>query len=791
MSAARAPRRRPGVTFLAGLAACLASRAAALSGGSDPLSLPPIEILASTPLPGPGIDIDKVPSAVQSLSPADLRREGAASIADALTDQAGGVNANAAMGDAFQPDILFHGFEASPVLGTPQGLAVYQNGVRVNEAFGDTVDWDLIPDLAIGRIDLASANPVYGLNALGGAVLVTMKNGFTYDGFEGEASGGSFGRRDGSFQYGKHAGAFGVYVAGKDFAEDGWRESSPDRLQQLYADFTARGDRGTASLDFTGDRNGLYGQGPAPEQELAVDRSAVFTGPQDDLDRLAFVALNGSYEATDRLSFQGSAYRREFSQTVDNGNTTDYKACVPANGYLCQSDGTTELAGPNGAPIPDLSDGGAVPIGENDREDIHAVGLGAALQTTFTGDVSGRGNHLVLGGSLDHASVDFQSSAEVGVIDPDLVVQPGYQVVTPESSGFNATPVGLRATDDDYSLFFTDTFDWTPALSVTASARENVAFISLADQNGSNLDGSSRYSRFNPALGAAYKVADGLTAYGGYSEGNRVPTPSELECSDPARPCLLPSSLSSDPPLKQVVSHAYEAGLRGSFGAPKAVPGAFTWNLGLFRTDLFDDIYGVATSISSGYFENIGSTRRQGLDARLGYDDDRWSAFGSYSLVDAAFESPLTLPSPNNPAADANGNIQVAAGDRLPGIPEHQFKVGVDFRVTDKWTLGAVLNYYSGQYLRGDESNQNAPLAGYAVVNLHGSYRVSKDFELFAGIMNLFNARYETFGQYGDPTGIGAPGIPAGAAANGPGVDNRFVSPAPPFSVSGGIRLKI
>jgi iron complex outermembrane receptor protein len=239
-----------------------------------------------------------------------------------------------------------------------------------------------------------------------------------------------------------------------------------------------------------------------------------------------------------------------------------------------------------------------------------------------------------------------------------------------------------------------------------------------------------------------------------------------------------------------VVSRTYETGLRGSFTMPDAVPGKFTANFGLFRTDLTDDIYGVATSISSGFFENIGSTRRQGFEAGLTYKDEKWSVYGSYSLVDATFRSPLTLPSPSNPFADANGNIHVVPGDRLPGIPEHQLKLGADYRITPDWTVGGVLTCYSDQYLRGDESNQNLPLPGYAVVNLHTSYKVTENFEIFANIQNALNARYSTFAAFGDPTGIGAPGIPAGAVANGPGVDNRFLGPAPPIAVFGGVRVR-
>ena len=349
----------------------------------------------------------------------------------------------------------------------------------------------------------------------------------------------------------------------------------------------------------------------------------------------------------------------------------------------------------------------------------------------------------------------------------------------------------LSATSTYYGLFATDTFDVTPKLAITASGRYNIAQINLADRRGSDLNGNNRYSRFNPAIGATYKVFPALTAYGGYSEGNRAPTPSEIECSNPALPCLLPSSLSSDPPtLKQVVSHTYEAGLRGTFTMPKVLPGRFAWHFGLFRTDLNDDIFAVATSLSTGFFQNIGSTRRQGIETSLNYRDDKWSVFGSYSLIDATFQSSLTLPSPSNPFADANGDIHVSPGNRMPGIPQNQLKVGANYRITQNWSVGGVLAYFSDQFLRGDESNQNSTLPGYAVVNLNTAYTITDNFEIFAGIRNLFNAHYNTFGAFGDPTGVGAPGIPADATTNDPRVDNRFVMPAPPLSIFGGIRIR-
>ena len=529
-------------------------------------------------------------------------------------------------------------------------------------------------------------------------------------------------------------------------------------------------------------QNALWALGRAPLEHRSDSLSAAFR----NLNRDAREDLSASYQATNTLSFQGNAYRREFHQTVSNGNTTDFIACTTGNGLLCQPDGVTPLTSTTNGTIPDLSNGGTIPIGENDFETIHAITYGGSAQTTYTGGLFGHENNFVIGGSIDNSTIDFQTANQVGQINPSLQVEAsGFYVFTPENSGFTPVPVGLRTISTYYGAFFSDTFNVTPALAVTASGRYNFATIDLNDYEGSNLTGYNTYARFNPAIGATYKILPGLTAYVGYSEGNRTPSPSELECANPALPCVLPSALASDPPLKQVVSHTYEAGLRGKFTLPDLAPGRFGWNFGLFRTDLNNDIYGVATSISTTFFENIGSTRRQGIETGLAYNDDKWSVYGNYSLVDATFRSPLTLPSPSNPFADAAGNIQVAPGDRLPGIPEHQLKLGADYHVTPHWTVGGTFIFNSDQFFRGDESNQNKPLPGYEVVNLHSSYEVTKNFELFADISNLFDTRYATFGEYGDPTGAGAPGVPT----NGIGVDNRFISPAPPIAVFGGVRV--
>ncbi len=776
----------------------MSARAAVVQGADEApqaVNAPSLQtvVIEASAIPGTAVDADKIPGNVQSVNAADLARDGSANLTGAMDARLGSININDTLDDPFQPDILFRGFEASPVLGTPQGLAVYQNGVRINEAFGDTVNWDLFPAIAINRVDLVSSSPVYGLNALGGGISISMKDGFSYHGSDVELSGGSFGNHGAAVQYGANDGTLGVYVAGNALQNTGWRPYSDDSLRQLYAVVSARGERTSLDISYTRGDNQMDGQGPAPVQEMAVNRSLVFTGPQTNINRLNFLTLNGSLKLTDSWSLQTLMYYRQFQQVVSNGNTTDYTSCTtPATaGELCQSDGVTPVTNSGGTPLPDISDGGALYIGENDFETINSYGRGAALQTSDSESIAGHDNQFTAGITLDYAELNFYSGTQVGTINSQLFVNPSDLIVdTPESSPFGANPVALKGLNRNFGAFFTDTIDVTPALSLTASGRYNSAAVDVQDLRGTALTGDNRFTHFNPAGGATYKLLPTLTAYAGYAENTRTPTASEIECSNPLTPCLLPTNLAGDPPnLKQVVAHTYEIGLRGRIPAASADAGTLTWNLSAFRTNLDDDIYGIATTISTGFFQNIGSTRRQGVEAGLDYQAVAWSGYINYSYVDATFESPLLLPSPSNPYQDANGNIQVEPGDHLPCIPQHRIKAGLDFKVLPQWVVGASVRFVSNQYYYGDESNQNAPMPSYQVFGLHSSYQATRWLQVFAHIDNLLNAKYDTYGVYSDPTGIGAPGIPVNGVTNGPGVDNRFLSPAYPFAIYGGVRI--
>jgi len=754
----------------------------------------PSIVVTATAIPGTTIAIDKIPGNVQLLSAADLTREGSASLTTALNSTLSSININDDLDDPFEPDILYRGFEASPVLGTPQGLAVYQNGVRINEAFGDTVNWDLFPDIAIQQVELVSSSPVYGLNALGGAISVTMKDGFTYQGTDVELSGGSYGQRAVTAQYGASAGPVGLYVAGRALDSDGWREFSNDRMRDLYAAFSVRTDAATLDLSFTRADNTMNGQGSAPVQELAVNRSLVFTGPQTNVNTLDFLTLDGTLKLSTAWSLQTVLYYRQFDQTVANGNTTNYEACSNTPGILCQPDGVTPLMNSVGETLPDISNGGSTVIGENDFESIQAWGRGVTLQAADDESIFKHENQLTIGAAIDYAATNFHTGAEIGVINAQLLVLPSKLIVdTPENSAAAAAngdpvPISVDSVNKSSGIYLTDTFDASPVLAVTASGRYNVAHVDLADQLGANLSGNNRFVHFNPAIGATYKIVPTVTVYGGFAENNRTPTASEIECSNPATPCLLPTNLAGDPPnLRQVIARTLELGFRGKNA--RLAGGELSWNMSVFRTLLHDDIFGVATSVSQGFYQNIGDTRRQGVEVGVDYRAEPWSVRANYSLVQANFESPLTVPSPSNPYQDARGDIQVEPGDHLPGIPAHRLKIGADYKIRGEWSAGATLNLVGSVYYVGDESNQLAPIPGYTTVNLHSSYQPAPNFEVFTSINNLFSRNYATWGILSDPTGIGAPGIPAHGVTNGPGVDNRFLSPAAPLEGFAGVRI--
>ena len=757
-----------------------AQQTASPTADSGAATLPEIRVIGTTPLPPPrraarpaasaatpaatvatpaepgAIDRDKIPSNIQTLSAADFDPATTPSLLDALARGLPGVALSDQTGNQFQLDLNYRGFIASPVIGTPQGLAVYQNGVRINEVFGDIVNWDFIPQNAINRLTLVPSNPVYGLNAIGGALSFEMKNGFTYHGVEGEVSGGSYGRIGTSVQAGGQVGNLSGYITADAIDDAGWREDTPSQLRRLYADLGARGDQTEYHVTFTGASNSFGAAAATPVQLLEQNWSSIYTVPQTTQNQLAFLTASASWKPSDTLTYQANVYYRNFQQSHVDGNGTDAQnSGCPDPTVLCfpNLNGTlSNLITTTGQTVPATGLLGTSVLGEIDRTWTTTNSFGGTAQAASSEKVFGHDNNFVVGMSIDRGLVQFSTTSELGTVNPNQFpfVQ-GSGLFIDQPSG-DVAPVGLGATTLYTGLYTTDTFDVTPRLSLTAGGRFNFAQIILQDELGNDplLNGNHEYSRFNPTVGATYKLTPNITLYGSYSEANRAPTPLELGCSDPLRPCLIDNALVGDPNLQQVVSHTFEAGLRGRFDPGK---GQLTWTVGAYHTLNSNDIINVASPIPGHeYFQNGGDTLRQGIEANATYKWDRWNVYANYTYVDATFLSALTLSSPFNPYADASGNIFVAPGDHLTGIPDFRFKLGAEYRITDPWKLGVDLNVVGSQYLVGDESNQNPKIPAYWVVNLHSSYQISKNFEVFGLVKNFFNQRYYVYGTFFDTT---------------------------------------
>ena len=762
--------------------------AAVLAQGSTPRQASEdIEVVVTAPVQGSEVERAKVPTNTQVLRREDLERTGPASALRALDERVGGVALDRALGNEYQPNLIYRGFEASPLAGNPQGLAVYLNGTRFNQPFGDTTNWDLIPDIAIDRIELAGPNPAFGLNALGGALTVKLRDGFTYHGAQLELSGGSFGRIQGSAQYGVQSGNTAAYVAGTALNEDGWRNQVA-QLRQIYGDLGWRGDKSEVHLSLLGATNVLTGNGTTPVELLAARRSAVFTTPDETRNKYLRVSLSGSHEVSDAVSLQATAYYSNLAQRNSNGNASNAQPCTDDPAFACNG-GDTALTTRGGGRIanfvnpgffPELagfSAGG--PYAVLDQTATDSNGYGASLQATHRSELFGRPNRLLVGASYDGGNTLFSARSSLGALTRERAYA-GPGIVIDQADG-SITPVRLSAANNYYGLYASDTLDVTPALSLTLSGRLNVSEINLRDQTGTALSGDHNFTRFNPAAGLTYKITPNISAYGGYSESNRTPTPAELSCASAASPCSLTNFFVADPGLKQVVAHTYEAGLRGRFTVGDMARVA--WNAGVFRTDSDDDILFTSSAVlGRGFFQNVGTTRRQGVEAGVSLRQGSLSAFVDYAYTDATFRTPFTLGSQDNPFADANGLVQVRPGDRLPGIPQHRLKFGLQYELTPEWTVGTTGIASSGRYLQGDAGNQNPTTGAYVVLNLNTNYRVTKGVELFGLVQNVTNEKYATFGSF-SPVSL-VPIIQAPNATN-----TRSLSPGAPIAGFGGVRV--
>jgi outer membrane receptor protein involved in Fe transport len=730
--------------------------------------------------PSTALAVDKVPSTINFVDSGQIQRTNSLNITDALQQSVPAVNVSEVSGNPFQPNLEFRGFVASPVSGTPQGLAVYQNGVRVNEAFGDTINWDLIPTSAIKSIAVVTNNPAFGLNALGGAVTVQMKDGFGYHGAEIDTMGGSYGRLQSSAQWGKQIDNFAIYGALEGLHDNGFRNFSQSDIRRFYSDVGYRSENAEFHLNLGLANSKLGAPATTPIELLQQYWGATYTTPQTSANQVAYANLTGKVEVTPSWTVETITHVRAFNQRTVDGNPTGTQPCGADPTLLCFNDDSTPANGLNGAQLANTFAPDAI-LGEIDRTSTRSTTGGFSAQATNTDEIFGHGNRFVVGASIDVSVTQFTASAELGTIGSNYVVSGSGIFLGQSGSPVSIGPVSLRATNQYTGLYVLDTFDVTKAFSITAGGRFNDARIALEDQIGTQLNGSSTYDRFNPIIGGTYKINSELTAYAGYSEANRAPTPLELGCADPNHPCIIASFLVSDPPLKQVVSHTVEAGFRGTRDMKL---GTLEWKLGGFRATNTDDILAIPDPVLQGfgYFQNVGSTRRQGIEAEAKLKSTAFQVYGSYTFIDARFLDSLQVGS-NSPFADANGNVQISPGNLIPAVPRHRIKAGFDYFVTDAFKVGADAIFVSSQYFVGDESNQAPKLESYTVFNVHASYQINKTFQIYGRINNLFDNRYATYGTFFETDAL-----PNFAAGGAPFTDARALNPAYPRTFYAGLK---
>jgi outer membrane receptor protein involved in Fe transport len=695
-----------------------------------------IEVVAVTPVHGLGVPLSMVPANVQAMTAGDAERRPGSVLTDILASGTASVHVNDTQNNPFQADLQFRGFTVSPLLGLPQGVAIYVDGVRANEPFGDTVNWDLLPMNAIASANIIpGSNPLFGLNSLGGALSFQTKTGFSHPGHNARFLTGSFGRQSIEFTSGARSGALSYFVAANGLREDGWRDHSPTRLGQFFGNVEWRSGVNALGVTVAGGAGRLIGNGPAPVDLLAVDRESVFTHPDRTTTRAAMVSARAS-RILNRGSLDAVFYVRPARVSAFNGDDTTYDECEDETlaELLCDDEGEGDLVfTPDGQVIP--VDDDAPFDGTNNYSNTRTTGWGGTLQASYvaTGEHE---NRLIVGVGFDRAGSRYESDAEVARLNAARG--------TIGTGLFDAAAaVRLRSTATHASAYAVDFYRLSQRVTVSGSARFTQSWVRLRDGLGDDLDGSHSFGRLNPAAGMTVAVAPDLTAFGSVSVSSRVPTPSELGCADPDDPCRLPNAFVADPPLDAVVARSVEGGVRGrAYGV--------SWSASAFRTAISDDIIFVSSGAltNSGHFENIGDTSRIGLEAMASGTFAAVSWSGAYTLLHATFESPLVLSSPNHPA-EFDGEISVEAGKSIPGVPRHNLK-GEVAAVLDQLTVHAEAGVTSSIYLRGDEANLLEPIEGRTVVNVGARWRLNGRLNLVGRVTNLFNATYSSFGLLGE-----------------------------------------
>lgn len=800
--------------------------------------LAPSEIVVRAATPLGDIGEGALAPPAKTASDEEIERAHALGPADYLQRYAGGVHVNEVQGNPLQPDVNYRGFTASPLLGTAQGLSVYMDGVRLNQPFGDVVSWDLIPKSAIRSISLVPAvNPLFGRNALGGALAIATKDGRSDPGVELEASYGSFRRRMAEVQVGGSDAASGLhwFASGDYFRERGWRDLSPSRAVQSFGKIGWADAATDLSLSGSFADTDLNGNGLQEMRLLAVDRSSIYTAPDNTRNRSAWVTLQARHRLSGALSLAANVFARSVRTRTYNGDIND-----DALGQNLYQPGEEEREA-----LEDAGYGGFPESGEtqantpfpkwrcianvliNDEPNEKCNGLanrsstdqrewGASVELTLDTPLGQGRNRLTVGATYSHSRAYFIQSTQFGYLLPDRTV---FAVSGPGAFA-DGTQLGDETFDarvdmtgrtTNISLYATDAVDLTPTVHAELSGRYDRTALTNRDHitpggGTGSLDSDPVYHRFNPAAALRWTPTPALAFDLAAGQTSRAPSSVELGCSDPESPCRLPNALAGDPPLKQVVARTVEAGVN-------ATVAGMTVRLGLFRTVSRDDILFVTSDASGfGYFRNFGRTRRQGVDADISGRVGPVRLTGHYSLLDATYRTAETVDGSANSSNDGEGPgfegaIAIRRGDRIPLIPRHTVKASASWDPVDAMSLTLDMTAVSGMIARGNENGEHEAdgeyylgegrTSPYAVFNLGIEVRPKAAITLFAQVNNLFDKHYATAAQLAatgfDEAGrfVARPFAEPVIDGERPLLSSTFYGPGAPRSIRIGARLRL
>ncbi len=808
ISVRRHPAKRAIVRWLGAVGACCAM-GSGFAQTVDPQPANRVEadpdvtlldrvVVTATPVSGAPVDPDNLPYTVQTATAGEIADAHATNLTDFAARRLNGVNSNEVQGSPFQTDITYRGFRASALPGAPQGVSVYLDGVRINEPFADVVSWDMVPEAAIDTLVLMpGANPLYGQNTLGGALVLTTKSGATGSGVQADVAYGSDARKRVDASYG-HVGANAteLFLAATLFDEDGWRDASEGRTGSVFAKFGQSHDAGDWSLSLLHGQSRLIGNGLLPSWRFTdegrepglyeMDRRSVFTSPDLTRNRNTMATLRFVHELGVASQWHLLAYHRQGRRSTINGDLSpDYEEYVEECG-----DGFDA----SGAPLDDDCD--------DDADEAALIPSGVFNTTHMQQRVSGVaasisqriGTHqLAWGATYDWNSVHYEQFEQPGTVDAARAIQP---IAGSDRAFFS----GVRGKSHALGVFVSDLWELRPGTFLSASLRWNRIGVdnTLSTAEDEQLPRERfSYSKANPAIGLTHKFGAGFAWFANASQNSRAPTAIELGCADPERPCRLPTGLQADPYLDQIVSRTYETGLRWNPTPRRSFSGS------LYRADNRNDILFLrAPNSQQGYFDNVDRTRYQGVDLQYMEHADRFDLHVGYSLLDATYQTHGELLA-------GERIIALAPGMRIAGLPRHTIKWSVDWRVTPRLTLGTDMQAMSRRIASGNEDGLVANLVdedgeevddpqrlrhdlstpGYALFNLQAVWSQSEHLSFYLRVNNVFDRRFETYAAIAEDL------FPDGELAqplNGPveGGPSRFVAPGAPRQFTAGMRLR-